>query len=457
MAKRFHILSLEPIVLQLIKWIKKPVLETSGLFKRCYEFVGVPKHKKGILKIISSLVLASLLSVATYVLTNRPISDGKANAYIGDLNFYFGFDGSDRLNTATFLENVVCINVAFDKEIVTYRDSISGVTRGEMAITNREKLATLLEISKNQHKYMFIDILLDPEVSSVNDSLLYSALSITERVLVPSYYKGGQLVTPDVSANTGFSGFKVTDENERFLKYSFIHTDSIKSVALRMYEELDNGELTKGAIFDTSNGDLSLSSLLLALRVGPFDQYRIDGRLNYYDLGTQLLDSLVIEKVSAIVKDKIVLVGDFESSDEHLTQIGHLAGPIIHYNAYLALQNNDHKISNTLIATVFFVFFLFLLNVLFSWNVSFWAVIKVTLMKKKWLKQGAKNKALSTIYHLFLKGLFVVIDASLLLLLLSYLVYNIFGIHMDVFWLSIPFIFLIIILHRIRSPQKFTI
>jgi hypothetical protein len=79
------------------------------------------------------------------------------------------------------------------------------------------------------------------------------------------------------------------------------------------------------------------------------------------NLGTDILD-LGID-ISSLVKDKIVVIGDFTENDIHDTYLGKIAGPIINLNAFEALRNNELEIPWSLIffLTIFYVIISYLI------------------------------------------------------------------------------------------------
>ena len=65
------------------------------------------------------------------------------------------------------------------------------------------------------------------------------------------------------------------------------------------------------------------------------------------NLGADILDLGV--DIPSLVRNKIVVIGDFSEDDIHDTYIGKVAGPVININALEALRNNELEIPWTLI------------------------------------------------------------------------------------------------------------
>jgi len=145
------------------------------------------------------------------------------------------------------------------------------------------------------------------------------------------------------------------------------------------------------------------------------------------NLGELLL--LPDEEITRILKDKIIIVGDFMENDMHETLFETTSGPLILTNVYLALQNPDT------LATLPFVLIL-LATYLFS---SFLVFHKGDFIEEYISK---KFKGLKLIKHLagFTSYLLVLLIASTI----SFFLFNI---HINVFLLAV-YLYLIDLLVR---------
>ena len=72
------------------------------------------------------------------------------------------------------------------------------------------------------------------------------------------------------------------------------------------------------------------------------------------NLGSDILDTgLDIKK---LIKDKIVIIGDFTEDDIHDTYLGKIAGPVINLNALEALFRNELEIPWSLVVFLFMTY-----------------------------------------------------------------------------------------------------
>ena len=72
------------------------------------------------------------------------------------------------------------------------------------------------------------------------------------------------------------------------------------------------------------------------------------------NLGADIIDMGI--DIPSLVKDKIVVIGDFTEDDIHDTYLGKIAGPVINVNALEALRNNEQEIPWTLILFLFAIY-----------------------------------------------------------------------------------------------------
>ncbi|MDE5757964.1 MAG: hypothetical protein K2H85_05055, partial [Allobaculum sp.] len=69
------------------------------------------------------------------------------------------------------------------------------------------------------------------------------------------------------------------------------------------------------------------------------------------NLGADIIETGI--DIPRLVKNRIVIIGDFTEDDTHDTYIGKIAGPVININALEALRNNELEIPWWLIVFLF--------------------------------------------------------------------------------------------------------
>lgn len=420
-------------------WIKKQ----KQLF---FLFVTSFGSKIFIVKFIVAIIIASYFTYYTYQSNNKSINNLEVNDYIDKQQKFFSQNFKKKQKEEQeLLKDVLLINISNDKELISVEDH-RNFNKGELAITHRGKLAEFLKLTKNKHKFIFLDVLFFSKYNSKYDSLLFSQLKETKRILIPSFINKDSLIQREL-ANTGFSGYESTFNNFRFVKYNFIINDTVKSIALKMYEALEKKTIKKNKYIDSSSHKVALSSLILNHRISTVNKYLGEDR-GYFELGSDLLDPLMKDAIPSLVNNKIVLIGDFEDRDLHLTSKGIIPGVLINYNAYLALKNNDHIISNSLILFLFVGYLSFMLMSLFGLKKSFSARVKKALTLIPYINKEINIFLTSGFLKLIIPILGILLDTITFLFIWSSLIYIIFNLHLnilfqkEIYLVVIPIIFI---------------
>ncbi|MDE5632281.1 MAG: hypothetical protein K2I54_05670, partial [Muribaculaceae bacterium] len=192
-------------------------------------------HIIGRKHVYGAIIIAMLLVVADYIMSNAsyPLLDSSDSlapyAYLLDPE-----DGPD--------DEIVCVNVAYDKELTTVRDEF-GDSLGSVAITNRSTLLRFLDLASNSaYRYIFLDIRFEDGLETENDSALFARIKSMPR-LVFSTHRGleDDISDPALRAKSAYADYR-HKRLSGFSRYEFIQ-DGQESVALRMYRELDGGEI----------------------------------------------------------------------------------------------------------------------------------------------------------------------------------------------------------------------
>jgi len=321
------------------------------------------------------------------------------------------FHWEDKPDKADFL----LINTSYEKQLVPRYDE-DGFEIGIEAVTDRARLALVLEViaSSNEHRAIFCDIFLRDTTGT--DSTLVNAVSKTKRILFPYHIEDEQLVRPSLNIPLAYSDYQ--SDFGKFFKYKFLHHDTLRSVALALYEMLHNDSIRKEGLFYYSGSGMVFNSFILDFPVRQFDIFRNDS-LGFASIHIADFLALPEETAATLIKNRIIIAGDFLENDMHETIHGTMAGPLIHLNAYLNLIREQNRIS------IGFLVFLFLCYFIFSWFL-FSPHRKLSFL---WLERLQNSKFGGLVVD-YLKYAFF-------LLAMSVLSYLLFGIHLNVLILSL--------------------
>lgn len=235
------------------------------------------------------------------------------------------------------------VNVGYDRQLVEIYDEY-GMPLGNVDITDREKLyrllASLAPDSASQlppYKLIVIDVAFDSALVSDADSILYDKIVSMPRVILVSGDAGlkHEALEGVVSVPSQYS----TSFNETgFVKIPFKTSSGAKTLPTVIYESAyDDGA-------GSCDNWLCQPAIYLKLPIRASDPYDDNGEKNFYNLGTDLLDVYSPAEMAELAGDRIVIVGDYTTSDLHDTYAGVMSGPVIVINAIEALRNGDNRI-----------------------------------------------------------------------------------------------------------------
>lgn len=283
--------------------------------------------------------------------------------------------------------NFTFVDVAWSKKLVPKYDSL-GIQIGNNAITNRETLANffrLINSAEVKPKFILCDIFL--EETTQYDSLLQREFDQLDNLVIPIVEKNDEILEPAVTSNFGIA--KVLEHRGNFLKYRYIINDTLRQLPLVMYEKLKKIKYQKwGVLLRSDSGEYFFNNFIPTPRIAPFDLKYQNGNL----LHLYIDELLAMQGIAAtFLRDRIVVVGDFENLDRHQTIWGDMSGALIVANAFLALEYRDNLISWQ------FLLYLFLCYTIITY---------FAILPKPWLNgivHTFKNKVI-TLYRQLLDG-----------------------------------------------------
>lgn len=289
------------------------------------------------------------LDLLKRLLLSATISFGILLAEYVSVNFFCQFfDDSSLLSLINTIhqtkpvneDDVVYFNIGYDKELVAVKDEY-GDSIGNTVITNRNILVRLLDIArKANYKYLFLDIRFEKGYNSPYDSILFSQIKSMKNIVISSHSDAdgyeiadSSLITKSARADylsTYFSGFT---------RYGFVQ-DGKESVALRIFKDLDHGNVRKFGPLYFSNGHLCNNNHFLTFRND--DAVDSDAPFSIYPpFGGELLKLLTEEEIVSLMQDKIIAVGDMDN-DIHSTYANNIPGPLLNVRAYQHLRLGLH-------------------------------------------------------------------------------------------------------------------
>lgn len=328
--------------------------------------------------------------------------------------------GEDRMP-----EDYVFINTAYDRELVRVVDEY-GFPEGEIDITDRKKLAEFLSQLDSRHKYVMMDVLLSDRFKSESDSLLVAEILNTERICI-ARSSTAQLLDQRLIPNSGYTDYATHIYETNFVKYEFLNEGSETLPYKVFLHERPEDHLTSFGPFHFLNGRLSWKSLTLRFPIKLWNDTKaqVEDDLQekvILNLGADILNMGV--DVPSLVKDKIVVIGDYREDDIHDTYLGKISGPVINVNALEALRNNELEIPWWLIITliIFYTGFSLLLLTPDSYSLKF---------NRKMIRIIPKSK--------FIRYLLSFIGYTVIFTIFAIIIYLSSGIDINVFIPSIWF------------------
>ena len=277
------------------------------------------------------------------------VVDYFANNWIGyifdDTQMLSIFDSILNLEPIDDSEFATYYNIAYDKQFTAVRDE-NGDSIGCIDITNRKTLLKLLEIAeKADYKYIFLDIRFDKRYMSDEDYLLFSKIISMRDIVVSTHHEsdcGYEIADNNLLPKTAYADH-VSTYFSGFTKYGYLQKDSV-SVALKLYKDLDGGEIRRIGPLFVSKGSLCNNMQFLTFGDSDLSDVEIPKEPAF---GGEVLQMFSEEEIVEQMNDKIVIVGDVVS-DIHNTYVGTVPGSVINIRAYKYLVDGRHLVNSYL-------------------------------------------------------------------------------------------------------------
>ncbi|MEO9806297.1 MAG: hypothetical protein ABJF04_23760 [Reichenbachiella sp.] len=318
-------------------------------------------------------------------------------------------------------EDFALINTSYDLQLIDRLDDF-GFPVGQRAITDRQKLGTILNIisqSERPPKYIICDIhFLD---STAFDFELGVALSQFDNLIISYHLNASDEAENPIfnHINKGLSDYVVGSVFDGVYKYQLIYNDSLKLTPLIIHDDL-SGKLSNTYGPFVKIGDYwTPNNFIMNYRLLQKDIENMEAGFNPVNLGELMY--LEEADIQEFVAGKIVVIGDFFEADMHETLFEITSGPLILLNAYLTIQAGDTYV-NLWFFILVFATYLYL---------SYMVFVDGDYMENQLTKHFGAVRIAN-----YLAGF---MSYLILLTLLSLLIFFIFGIHLNVFFLALIF------------------
>jgi len=317
-------------------------------------------------------------------------------------------------------EDFAFINTSYDLQLIDRYDEF-GFPVGNQAITDREKLSTLLgaiNSGESKPKYVIIDIhFVD---STASDSALYAELQKMDNVILSSHLnEKGDFEAPLFNGiNYGLSDYVIGSVFDGVYKYQLIHEDTLSLLPLKVHESLSEIEVKSLGPFVKIGNQWTTNNFIMNYRVLQKDIQDLEAGFNPVSMGELLY--LTDTDIQDFVNDKIVVIGDFFENDMHETIFEITAGPLILVNAYLTIQNSDTAIN----------IFFFILMIMFYAYLSYMVFYEGDIIEN-WVRKFS-NKKVSRYFMGFA-------SYFLILIIFSILCFAFFNVHINIFFVALAY------------------
>lgn len=245
------------------------------------------------------------------------------------------------------------VNTHYDNMIVENYDK-HNFPKGNVVITDRVKLIAFFKNihELNSHKYLVCDILF--ENKSIYDDTLSSTIKRAKNIIIPRKKELNTTLPQFRDINSGLVDIYTT--RGLFYKYTLEdYFSKLKSIPLKMYEDIHKTKNKSYYVFSWLNKNLVFNDFVPEYKISSYNTIAKND-VPIINLGD--LVSLSKKNLEDYTKNKIIILGNY-NSDMKGTIYGNMAGPLILLNSYLSIENKDNTIKFTLVVFLFFVFFIF--------------------------------------------------------------------------------------------------
>jgi hypothetical protein len=318
-------------------------------------------------------------------------------------------------------EDFALINTSYDPQLIDRLDDF-GFPVGQRVITDRAKLATLLDIiskAEQPPKYIICDIHFLDQTEA--DSSLNAALASFDNIIL-SYHlnKNNQPEYPIFKdINRGLSDYVLGSIFDGVYKYQLVYNDSLLLTPLKVHLASSGDSLTQMGPLMKVGDTWTTNNFVMNYRLLQKDIENVEAGFNPISMGELLY--LEDTDIQAFTANKILVIGDFFEGDMHETLFEITAGPLILVNAYLSIMHGDTFVN---------VWFFILVIAVYLY-LSYMVFVEGDYMEALIIRKFGAIKIASYLAG-FMSYLFI-------LTLLSLATFFIFNIHLNIFLLAVGF------------------
>ena len=332
-------------------------------------------------KVAFSVILSILITLANYIAGNTSIP------FPDEMKVLQGWDQFKKWRNTTkdsIPDEVMLIDVSYDKQLADY--IINDIPVGQYAITDRQKLLDFLTAAQqaDNYRYIMLDVIFEQGISSPQDSALFQLIASMKRIVIP-VHQDTPLQDSILYCKAANADYTVTWEESNFARFQFIH-DGLPSMPLQMYQDLSGDYIRQCSFFFFNQGWLCRNGITLKMpiRLSAYTEEGDKQKINVFHLGCDVLALDSIAPICDEIKDKIVVIGNF-NEDIHDTYAGLMPGSIICLNAYYALLHGDHILLGRYGGVL--LFYLFMLVLYFFISMAYLNGTSLsTKIQNPWLK-----------------------------------------------------------------------
>lgn len=332
-------------------------------------------------KVAFSVILSILITLANYIAGNTSIP------FPDEMKVLQGWDQFKKWRNTTkdsIPDEVMLIDVSYDKQLADY--IINDIPVGQYAITDRQKLLDFLTAAQqaDNYRYIMLDVIFEQGISSPQDSALFQLIASMKRIVIP-VHQDTPLQDSILYCKAANADYTVTWEESNFARFQFIH-DGLPSMPLQMYQDLSGDYIRQCSFFFFNQGWLCRNGITLKMpiRLSAYTEEGDKQKINVFHLGCDVLALDSIAPICDEIKDKIVVIGNF-NEDVHDTYAGLMPGSIICLNAYYALLHGDHILLGRYGGVL--LFYLFMLVLYFFISMAYLNGTSLsTKIQNPWLK-----------------------------------------------------------------------
>lgn len=309
------------------------------------------KHR--IPKILVAMLLATSALLLSYISTNLNVAVSGEKTVLKYWCALTDWLTSGREDEP--VDDVVFINVSYDKELVE-RNDMFGLPVGNTAVTDRGKLLKILQmIDSTAYRYVMLDVFFEEGYATDVDSCLFSQIDRMDRVVIPMH-ADGVLADIKLEAKAAYSDYANSINETDFTKYDLFR-DNGPSIPLKVYTDLTGHSIKRKWFWYADGGDLARKVIFPKMYIRADAPYRSNGEKSFLNMGADILTYADDIDWQEFFRDKYVVIGAFSEDDIHATYAGNVPGCLINYNVFLALLRGKHTVPLTLLSGYFLLFF----------------------------------------------------------------------------------------------------